>query len=222
MMLSNQRGVFLMLTMLTTEQKTVYKDYRTAKTHLKAGRDFADWMKIARGYDQARREAMHQAGTNAPQGPAYREEFAEIDRREKLIDRDASGKEFPSREDRTYCIKVIENYDMPSYDPRRVSIKAWRDSLPHSERAKLNHPKRVWEAYWARTEPQEEKEAKAAERERKGPKENPFQELVAVAEGERDDARRGEQGLRELLGRILEEVNLPDDLREAIKQALAQ
>jgi hypothetical protein len=211
-----------MLNTLTAEQKTVYKDYRTAKTHLKAGRDFADWMKVARGYDQARREAMHQAGTNQPQGPGYREEFAKIDRRERLIDRDTDGKEFPSREDRTYCIKVLENYDMPSYDPRRPSIKAWRDSLSHSERAKLNHPKRVWEAYWAKTEPQAERDAKAAERERKPPKENPLQELVATAESERDDTRRQEQGLRELLGRILDEVELPDDPREAIKQALAQ
>jgi hypothetical protein len=56
-----------MLNTLTTEQKTVYKDYRTAKKHLQAGRDFADWMTVARGYDQARREAMRQAGTNAPQ-----------------------------------------------------------------------------------------------------------------------------------------------------------
>ena len=42
---------------MTDEQKTIYKDYRAAKRHLKQGRDFADWMKIARGYDQARREA---------------------------------------------------------------------------------------------------------------------------------------------------------------------
>jgi hypothetical protein len=67
------------------------------------GRDFADWMKIARGYDQARREAMHLAGANAPRGAAYREAFADIDRREKLIDRDGKGREFPSNEDRTYC-----------------------------------------------------------------------------------------------------------------------
>src|SRR5262249_37801187 len=111
----------------TDERKEIYKEYRTAKRNLKKGRDFFDWMKIARGYDQARREAMHRAGTNAPQGAAYREAFAAIDRREKLIDRDDKGKEFPSPEDRTYCIKVLENYDMPSLDPRRPSIKAYRD-----------------------------------------------------------------------------------------------
>src|SRR5215831_14953472 len=94
--------------LMTDEQKTIYKDYRAAKRHLKEGRDFADWMKIARGYDQARREAMRRAGTNRPQGAAYRAEFAKIDRREKLIDRDDKGNEFPTPEDRTFCIKVLE------------------------------------------------------------------------------------------------------------------
>ena len=42
-----------------------------------------------------------------PQGAAYRAEFAKIDRREKLIDRDDKGKEFPSPKDRTYCIMVL-------------------------------------------------------------------------------------------------------------------
>jgi hypothetical protein len=37
-----------------------------------------------------------------PQGAAYREAFAAIDRREKLIDRDDKGHEFPSKEDRSY------------------------------------------------------------------------------------------------------------------------
>src|SRR6516164_3260672 len=100
---------------LTDEQVSVYKDYRSAKKNLKKGRDFADWMKVARGYDQARREAMHHAGSNTPQGAAYRTYFTRIDRRERLIDRDDKGNEFPSKEDRSYCIKVIENYDMPGY-----------------------------------------------------------------------------------------------------------
>jgi hypothetical protein len=205
---------------MTEEQKTVYRDYRAAKRHLKQGRDFADWMKIARGYDQARREAMHYAGTNNPQGAAYREQFARIDRREKLIDRD-DGKEFPTPEDRTYCIKILENYDMPSYDPRRVSIKTWRDSLLHGERAKLNHPKRVWTSYWADTEPKAERDAKRIAREMKPPKENPHLAALADAEVERDGARRHAEGLRGLLGRVLAEVeDLPLELREAIMRAL--
>lgn len=209
--------------LMTDEQKSIYKDYRAAKRHLKQGRDFADWMKIARGYDQARREAMHRAGTNAPQGAAYREEFAKIDRREKLIDRDDKGKEFPTPEDRTFCIKVIENYDTPSHDPRRVSIKAWRDSLPHGERAKLNHPKRVWTSYWADTEPKAERDAKRTERAMRAQEKNLLADAVADAESERDDTRRHAEGLRELLGRVLNEVeDLPPELREAITRALAE
>jgi hypothetical protein len=208
---------------LTDEQRTVYKDYRSAKKHLQAGRDFADWMKVARGYDQARREAMQRAGNvNAPQGAAYREEFARIDRREKLIDRDDQGREFPTKEDRTYCIKVIENYDAPSYDTRRPSLKAWRDSLSVGERTKLNHPKRVWSSYWADTEPEAERDAKRAARAMREPKENPHLAALADTEGERDQARRHAESLRELLGRILDEVeDLSEDLREAIRRALA-
>jgi hypothetical protein len=207
---------------ITDEQRTVYQDYRTAKKHLKQGRDFADWMKIARGYDQARREAMRRAGTNAPQGAAYREAFARIDRREKLIDRDDTGKEFPTPEDRTYCVKILENYDMPGHDPRRVSIKAWRDSLPHGERAKLNHPKRVWTSYWESTEPKADREAKRKAREMKPPKENPHLAALADAEGERDASRRQTEDLRGLLGKVLSQWDdIPPDLRAAIVEALA-
>jgi hypothetical protein len=183
--------------------------------------DFADWMKIARGYDQARREAMHRAGTNAPQGAAYREAFAVIDRRERLIDRDDKGREFPSKEDRTYCIKVIENYDAPGHDPRRPSIKTYRDGLSPSARAKLNHPKRVWSSYWADTEPRAERDAKRTEREMKEPK-SPLADLVADTERAHDASRRETEDLRELLARVLDEVgDLAPDLRERIERALA-
>jgi hypothetical protein len=46
------------------------------------------------------------------------------------------GKEFPSPEDRTYCIKLLENYDAPSYDPRDVhrskhdATNYWTPSAP--------------------------------------------------------------------------------------------
>jgi hypothetical protein len=208
---------------MSDERKTVYKEYRLAKSHLKSGRDFADWMKIARGYDQARREAMHRSGTNAPHGAAYAAAFAEIDRREKLIDRDPSGKEFPTREDRTYCIYLLENYDAPSHDPRRPSIKTWRDKLSDGERAKLNHPKRVWSGYLAATEPREEREAKRAAREQKAPKSNPHVEALADAEVREHAAQRETESLRELMARVRKVMadQLPDDLRDAIDKALA-
>jgi DNA segregation ATPase FtsK/SpoIIIE-like protein len=206
----------------TDERKIIYKDYRAAKRHLKEGRDFADGMKIARGYDQARREAMHRAGTNVPQGAAYREEFAKIDRREKLIDRDDQGREFPDKEARTYCIYMLENYDAPSHDPRRPSIKTWRDGMSVSERAKLNHPKRVWTGYLAATEPRAERDAKRAEREMRPPKENPHLAALADAEVERDASRRETETLRELLARIRDELreHLSPDLLDAIAKAL--
>jgi hypothetical protein len=213
--------------MATTEglsfEATTYKEYRTAKKNLQKGRDFADWMKIARGYDQARREAMHSARANAPQGAAYREAFAAIDRREKLIDRDDKGHEFPSKEDRSYCIKVIENYDVPSHDPRRQPIKAWRDSLSPSERAKLNHPKSVWTAYWARTEPRAEKDAKRMERERRqATKSDSMLEAIGDAETREHDANRRSETMRELLAYIRDHVDLPEDIISKIDVILRE
>jgi hypothetical protein len=205
---------------LTDEQAVVYEEYRTAKKSLKKGREFTHWMKVARGYDQARCEAMRLAGTNTPQGAAYREHFARIDRREKLIDRDDKGNEFPTKEDRTYCIKVLENYDMPSHDPRRPSIKAWREGLSISERAKINHPKRVWTAYWAATEPRAEKDAKRVAREMRATGSNPMLDLVADNEAERDSVPRQLEALRELLVVIRDSVDLPEHLAARIHAAL--
>jgi hypothetical protein len=207
-----------------TFEEATYKEYRTAKKNLQKGRDFADWMKIARGYDQARREAMRLAGTNSPQGAAYREAFAQIDRREKLIDRDDKGHEFPSKEDRTYCGKMIDNYDVPSYDPRRQPLKAWRDGLSTSERAKLNHPKRVWDAYWAHTEPRAEKDAKRIEREllRQATKSDPMLDAVGDAEAREHAANRRSEAARELLAYIRDHVDLPEDIVSKIEAMLRE
>jgi len=47
-------------------------------------------------------------------------------------------------------------------------------------------------------------------------------QALADAEGERDDARRYTEGLRELLARVLNEWgDIPPDLREAIERKLA-
>lgn len=200
----------------TDERKTIYKEYRAAKKNLKKGRDFIEWMKIARGYAEARREAMQRAGTNQPQGAAYQKEFAEIDRRENLIDRDENGKEFPTGEDRSYCIRVLENYDAPSYDPRRESIKAWRDGLLDTERAKVNHPKRVWDKYWRDTEPQEEKAARRVARETKA-KVDQMADLIADTESERNAAQRQVEAMREMLVAIRDAwADIPDHVAAKI------
>jgi hypothetical protein len=96
--------------------------------------------------------------------------------------------------------------------------------LSDSERAKLNHPKRVWTSYWADTEPRAERDAKRTERAMKEPKENPHLQALADTEGERDTARRHAEDLRELLARVLAELedHLSPELREAITRALTE
>jgi hypothetical protein len=212
---------------LTNEQIDVYRKYRTAKKNLRKDREFTDWLKIMRGYDQARSEAMRCAGTNTPQGATYREEFAKIARREKLIDHgvDDNGRrwQFPTKEDRTYCIKVLENYDVPSYDPRRPSVKVWRAGLSPGQRSKLNHPKRVWSSYWTATEPRAEKDAKRVEREMKEPKASPQLEALADSEVREHDARRQIESLRQLLGLIRDAwTDLPDEIAAKIDAVLAE
>jgi len=209
---------------LTDEQIDVYRKYRTAKKNLRKDREFTDWLKIMRGYDQARSEAMRYAGTNTPQGATYREEFAKIARREKLIDHGVNDNgrpwQFPTKEDRSYCIKVLENYDVPSYDPRRPSVRVWRAGLSPGKRSKLNHPKRVWSAYWTATEPTEEKDAKRTEREMAEPKKNPHLEALAESEVRENSARRLVETLRELLSYIRDHVELPDDVAAKIDAVL--
>jgi hypothetical protein len=62
--------------------------------------------------------------------------------------------------------RAFDKHDTPSLDPSRKSIKVWRDDLDPGKRAKLNlnHPKAVWCAYWAETEPRAERDAKRVER----------------------------------------------------------
>jgi hypothetical protein len=197
----------------------IYTEYRTAKKALRRGRDFNDWMKIAAGYAQARNEAMHRAGSNVPHGTAYREEFTKVANREKLFDREINGRQFPTAEDCSYCIKVFENYEMPQ-DARRKSIKVWRDGLSVSDRARLNHPKSVWSAYQSKTEPVAEREAKQKARELKqGEKaRDPMLEKVGEAEAEVHDVRRQLEMLRELIASIRHYV--PDEIAVKIDAAL--
>jgi hypothetical protein len=208
---------------INVERKIIYDDYRAAKKALRRGRDFDDWMKIARGYAAARTEAMQRAKTNVPHGTAYREELVKVANREKLFDHEIDGRKFPSPEDCNYCIKVLDNYEM-SQDPRRKSIKAWRDHLSASDRAKLNHPKSVWSAYQSKTEPAVEKEAKQRARELKqGEKpKDPMLEKVGESEAAEHIARRETEEWRELVRYILDHVSLPDDIAAKIKTKLQE
>ena len=149
----------------TDERKLIYQEYRTAKRK-PAGRaaTSGDWMKIARCDDEARREATHRAGTNTPQGTTYREEFTKIDHRERLIDRDEQGREFPSPEDRTFCIKVLEKLrcsDLRSAPPLNQGLA--RQPLRHRARQGQSPEARLDLADVANTAPRVEQEAKRTE-----------------------------------------------------------
>jgi hypothetical protein len=201
--------------------KNIYSDYRAAKKALRRGRDFLDWMKIARGYEAARTEAMQRAHTNVPHGPLYREEFNKVANREKLFDHDIDDHKFPTAEDCNYCIKMLNNYEMPQ-DARRPSIQKWRDGLSMNVRARLNHPKSIWDAYQRQTEPLTEKAAKQKEREHKqGAKaKDPMLEKVGEAEANEHAARRQVEDMREVLAMIRDHVTLPDDIVAKINEIL--
>ena len=131
------------------------------------------------------------------------------------------GKEFPSPEDRTFCIKLLENYDAPSYDPRRPSIKAWRDKLLDSERAKINHAKPVWNKYWSDTEPMAEKAAKRNAREMKA-KADPVGDLAANQEVELKTKQRQFEAMREPFAYIRDHCDIPDDVAAKIDGILRE
>src|SRR5262245_35770759 len=115
---------------------------------------------------------------------------------------------------------------MPSYDPRRISIKAYRDGLSDSERSNLNHPKRVWINYWADTDPEEDKQARRVEQAMAAQKREPLTkmaDLLAETESARHASQREIATLRQLLKRIINELGetLSPELREAVTCALA-
>jgi hypothetical protein len=109
-------------------------------------------------------------------------------------------------------------------DPSRPSIKVWRDGLSDSERAKLNHPKRVWTGYLAATEPRAETEAKRKERERKQAEKSrdPMLDKVGEAEAETHTARRQVEVLRELVAFIRDHIDLPEDIAAKIDAVLRE
>ena len=70
------------------------------------------------------------------------------------------------------------------------------------------------------TEPQADKDARTAAREMRADSRDPMLDLVADTEASLDAERRSSEHLRELLGRVLDVADLPDDLQTAIHAAL--
>jgi hypothetical protein len=118
-------------------------------------------------------------------------------------------------------VAMVDNLNHPIDSRRLKDILAWRATLEHNERARLNHPTAILRRWKKDTEPQADKLARKTLRDMQPVKENPHLQALADAEGERDDARHHAETLRGLLGRILREVeDLPPDLKAAIEQAL--
>lgn len=211
------------MTIPTDDEKEAYKRARVAIRNLLKDRDFQWWLDYGTGADTARREAMRAAFTNSPIGKAYNMEHSRIMRREKLVDLSNPAAPFPDANSRKDAILMIENLHHPVDSRRLKGILTWRQGLTSTERNKLNHPTAVLRRWKKDTEPLEETRARRLEREQREPKEDPMLALVADTEGERDDARRHAEGLRGLLGRVLDEVeDLPPDLRAAIEAKLAE
>jgi hypothetical protein len=208
--------------MPTDDEREAYKRGRVAMRNLRKTRDFTWWVDYGQACAAARGEAMREAGTNQPIGKAYNFEHDRVMRREKLVDYTIEPY-FPDKNTRKDAVAMVDNLDRP-LDVRRLrGVLAWRAKLNPGEQVKLNHPTAVLRRWKKDTEPQADKDAARALKAMKEGPENPHLDALADTEGERDAARRHAEGLRELLGRVLNEVeDLHPDLREAITRALAE
>lgn len=206
--------------MPTDDELNAYKEGRTAMRNLKKDRPFAWWEKYANAMIAARGEAMRLANANAPIGKAYNLEIDGILRRERLVDFTADPP-FPDPNTRKDAVALIDNLHRPIDARRLKGILAWRASLSINERNRLNHPTAIMRRWRKDTEPVEERAARRTLREMQPVEENPHLQALADTEGERDEARRVTEGLRGLLGRVLDEVeDLHPELRAAIEDAL--
>lgn len=104
---------------------------RIKKSH---SRMWGEWMTIGEGLIEGRRWAMHQAGTDKPEGKGYTLAFGEYLKRFKLDDMDKS--------DRAKLLQLMEE---------RPAIEEWRATLPTNQRRDLNNPTIVWRKWQADT-----------------------------------------------------------------------
>ena len=88
---------------------------------------WSEWMTFGEGLLAGRRWAMHQAGTNKPEGKGYVLAFNEWLRRWKVHDLDKS--------DRAKLLQLMEE---------RPAVEEWRASLTSQEQRELNNPTVVW------------------------------------------------------------------------------
>jgi hypothetical protein len=87
---------------------------------------WADWLLVGEALQIGRSEAMHTAHVNKPEGRGYNDEFSRWLRR--------NGFESIPKSTRSRLFECLSH---------RSEIENWRNTLPTSERLKLNNPETV-------------------------------------------------------------------------------
>jgi hypothetical protein len=106
---------------------------------LKRDRNWRDWLVVGDALLALRTQAMHQAGTNRPEGKGYNFAFSQLLQDWKLDDMDKGA--------RSRLFQVIDN--LPA-------IEEWRATLTLTERLQLNHPGAVLRKWKKTVEPAKE------------------------------------------------------------------
>src|SRR5262245_6909018 len=96
---------------------------QAAWARVKKSKDWASWLVVGESLLTGRIMAMERAKTNRPEGRAYNELFSQWLNRYRLSDID--------KVTRSQLLIVMEN---------RIEVEEYRNSLPLSERMRLNHP----------------------------------------------------------------------------------
>jgi hypothetical protein len=106
-------------------------------------RTWGEWMTIGEGLLAGREWAMHQAGTNRPEGKGYNTAYGEWLKRFKVSDADGFHKS-----DRAKLLQLMEE---------RPAVEEWRATLTDYDRRNLNNPTVAWRKWTAATRPKAKK-----------------------------------------------------------------
>jgi len=126
---------------MSEEQKTVNSEQigramQAAWTRVKKSeaRLWSEWMTIGEGLLEGRNWAMRTAGVNEPAGRGYVTAYAEWLHKYRVDDMDKSV--------RAKLLNIMEE---------RAAVEQWRETLPVSERRRLNNPDVVYRKWQAAT-----------------------------------------------------------------------
>jgi hypothetical protein len=122
--------------MRESDADRIARQGKEAWMRLKKNKNWNDWLQVGEALVVGRDWAMHEAGTNRPEGKGYNTQFGAWLTKYKLDDMDKG--------DRSRLFKVMDN---------RGAVEQWRDTLTLPERMKLNHPNSVWRKYESATKP---------------------------------------------------------------------